>query len=83
MKILFAINMVNSDVFVYRCSIMQFPLPENVKSKDHCIETAVEGTSSPKAWSLLSLKSYALVSGKPRNPIPGECGTLAGDFSGF
>ena len=26
---------------------------------------------------------YALVSGKPRTPIPGECGSLAGDFSGF
>ena len=26
---------------------------------------------------------YALVSGKPRTPIPGECGALAGDFSGF
>ena len=25
----------------------------------------------------------ALVSGKPRTPIPGECGALAGDFSGF
>ena len=25
----------------------------------------------------------ALVSGKPRTPIPGECGSLAGDFSGF
>ena len=27
--------------------------------------------------------NYALVSGKPRTPIPGECGSLAGDFSGF
>ena len=36
---------------------MLFPLLEDVKSKDNCIETAVEGTSSPKAWSLLSLKS--------------------------
>ena len=26
---------------------------------------------------------YALVSGKPRTPIPGECEALAGDFSGF
>ena len=26
---------------------------------------------------------YALVSGNPRTPIPGECGALAGDFSGF
>ena len=25
----------------------------------------------------------ALVSGKPRTPIPGECRALAGDFSGF
>ena len=25
----------------------------------------------------------ALVSGKPRTPIPGECGALAGDFRGF
>ena len=28
-------------------------------------------------------KHYVLVSGKPRTPIPGECGSLAGDFSGF
>ena len=27
--------------------------------------------------------TYALVSGKPRTPIPGECRALAGDFSGF
>ena len=26
---------------------------------------------------------YALVSGKPHTPIPGECGSLAGDFSDF
>ena len=29
------------------------------------------------------LRLNALVSGKPRTPIPGECGSLAGDFSGF
>ena len=35
-------------------------------------------------FSLLArLLVYALVSGKPRTPIPGECGALAGDFSGF
>ena len=27
-------------------------------------------------------RDNALVSGKPRTPIPGECGALAGDFSG-
>ena len=28
-------------------------------------------------------ENNALVSGNPRTPIPGECGALAGDFSGF
>ena len=36
---------------------MLFSLLEDVKSKGNCIETAVEGTSSPKASSLLPLKS--------------------------
>ena len=26
---------------------------------------------------------HALVSGKPRTPVPGECGAIVGDFSGF
>ena len=38
-----------------------------------------EATSSKKN----RIGLYALVGGKPRTPIPGECGALAGDFSGF
>ena len=34
-------------------------------------------------FSRLNKRSYALVSGKPRTLIPGECGALAGGFSGF
>ena len=44
----------------------------------------------PKRWELcwgFSVKAQtatnALVSGKPRTPIPGECGALVGDFIGF
>ena len=29
------------------------------------------------------LRGNALVSGKPRTPIPGECEALVGDFGGF
>ena len=46
-----------------------------------CGSVTVKGNMITE-YQLLS-HCNALVSGKPRTPIPGECGALAGDFSGF
>ena len=46
----------------------------------------VIGRLSVKQWCYWLWRlviSNVLVSGKPRTPIPGECGALAGDFSRF